>query len=86
MANTASAKKAIRVSARNAVVNKRTKVSYKHAKKQVLKAVAEGDKKKALKLLPQAYKQIDKAAKKILHKKTAARYKSRLAAKVNAVK
>lgn len=80
MANTKSAKKAIRVSSRKTVVNLRTRRSFKEARKDANTAAAKGDVKSSKELLAKAYKEIDKAAKKkVLHKNTAARYKSRLA-------
>ncbi|MEP7103963.1 MAG: 30S ribosomal protein S20 [Candidatus Dojkabacteria bacterium] len=79
MANTKSAKKAIRVSGRKAIINLRSRRSFKEARKDVKKAIEAKDKKGATKLLPTAYKEIDKAAKRhIIHKSTAGRYKSSL--------
>lgn len=85
MANTSSAKKAIRQIERRTVKNLRRSREFKAARKQVLKAVAAGDEKDANTQLTNFHKQVDKAAKHNgpLHKKTAARYKSRLAATVN---
>lgn len=86
MANTKSAKKAIRVAARKTLYNIRIKRAYKTARKDFEKAVASKDIAKAKELLPQAYKEIDKAAKKsVLHKNTASRYKSNLAKKIAAI-
>lgn len=82
MANTKSAKKAIRVTLRKTYINKRVKSQYKSAIKAVKDAVKKGNKKDASELLATAYKKIDKAAKSFLHKNTAARYKSRLASLV----
>ena len=83
MANTSSAKKAIRVTKRKTVINLRTRRNSKDARKDVLKAIASKDKKTALSLLPKAQKEIDKAAKaNVIHKNTAARYKSRLAQQI----
>ncbi len=83
MANTKSAKKAIRVSARKGVINLRSRRDFKEARKEVNKAIDLKDKKEAAKLLPLAYKEIDKAAKRnIIHKNTAARYKSNLSKSV----
>lgn len=84
MANTKSAKKAIRATKRKTIINVRIKKSYREARKAVQKALNEQDVEKAISLLPQAYKQIDKAAKKhVIHKNTAARYKSSLAKQIN---
>jgi small subunit ribosomal protein S20 len=55
--------------------------------KSVHKAVVAGDAVKAKELLPKAYQAIDKAAKRgVIKDNTAARKKSRLTAKVKAVK
>lgn len=79
MANTKSAKKAIRSSARKKTYNDRNRRKYREARKNVVEAVEAGDKKKAESAISGAYKAIDKAAqKKTIHKKTAARYKSRI--------
>jgi small subunit ribosomal protein S20 len=87
MANTSSAKKAIRVTARKTVINLRTRRAFKEARKAVLKAIAEKDKKTAQSLLPSAYKAIDKAAKaNVLHKNTAGRYKAGLAKSIKGLK
>jgi len=86
MANTSSAKKAIRVAARKTVINLRHRRAYKDARKDVMQAVEAKKKDEATSLLPKAYKEIDKAAKtRVLHKNTAARYKSNLTQKVNAL-
>lgn len=86
MANTSSAKKALRVAGRRAVINLRHRRAMKEARKEVLKAITAKDKNTAQSLMPKAYKEIDKAAKTgVIHKNTAARYKSRLAAKVKAL-
>jgi small subunit ribosomal protein S20 len=84
MANTSSAKKAIRVIARKTKVNSTIKKNYKAARKVVSDAIAKKDKNAALKAFPEAMKKIDKAAKNsVIHAKTAARYKSRLAKSIN---
>jgi len=78
MANTSSAKKAL--------INARRKRDFKSTRNEVLKAVKAKNKKSAESLMPEAYKAIDKAAKmNIIHKNTAARYKSRLATKVGSI-
>lgn len=80
MANTSSAKKAIRVSARKRIINLRRNRQYKEDRKEVMKAVANKNKAEAEKLLPSAFKSIDKAAKGgVLHQNTADRYKAQLA-------
>lgn len=86
MANTSSAKKALRVSARRKIVNSKNTLNFRVAKKEVLKAVVAGKPAKAKKLLVEAYSKLDIAAKKgTLHKNTASRYKSRLATQVNKI-
>lgn len=86
MANTTSAKKAIRVSERRSVINLRLKRALKSSVKDVKKAILKGEKDNFDSLLKQAYKSIDKAAKKdLIHKNTAARYKSNIAKAVNKV-
>jgi small subunit ribosomal protein S20 len=86
MANTSSAKKAIRVSERKKKFNTINKDNYRVAKKAVLKAVAANQPAKAKKLLVKAYSALDTAAKKqTLHKNTVSRYKSRLALQINKI-
>lgn len=80
---TASAKKALRQSKKRRKQNLRYLERMKEQIKKINDLIAEGKKKKAEKLLPQAYKAIDKAAKKsVIHKNTAARKKSSLAKRV----
>ena len=87
MANTSSAKKAVRSSEKKRLYNVKTKDKYKSARKAVVEALAKGDVKDAQGKLSSAYKQIDKAAKNnVLHRNTAARYKSRLAKKISGAK
>lgn len=84
MANTKSAKKAIRSSAKKNKVNSILKRNYKTTRKDLLESINVKDKKAVSKKMVLAMKAIDKAGKKnIIHKKTAARYKSRLAKAVN---
>lgn len=86
MANTSSAKKAIRVSERRRQRNARVRAAYKAARKVVTDAVAKGDAKAAKAGLDKAYSEIDTAAKKgVLHKNTASRYKSRMSAGIKAI-
>jgi small subunit ribosomal protein S20 len=80
MAITHSAKKAIRSSERKRVFNLRRKNALSDATKSLVKALAAKDIAGAEKLLPSAYKAIDKAAKRgVIKKNTASRKKSRLA-------
>jgi small subunit ribosomal protein S20 len=84
MANTSSAKKAIRVSERKKLINLKHKKAFREAKKAVKKAIlANEPKDKIQALVSKAYKEIDKASKtNILHKNAASRQKSRLVAQV----
>ena len=77
---TSSAKKAHRASLRKSVFNLRRKRAMKEAIKNIEKLLEDDKKKEAAKVLPLAYKAIDKAAKRgVIKQKTAARNKSRLA-------
>ena len=83
MAITSSAKKAIRASARKHVFNMRRKDALHDASKSLVKALAAKDVVGAEKLLPAAYKAIDKAMKcGVIKSNTADRKKSRLAAAI----
>ena len=81
---TKSAEKALRGSARKRVFNIRRKEAMKQAVKQVQKSIGAKKTKDAQALLAQAYKAIDKAAKRgVIKLNTAARKKSRIARAVN---
>ncbi len=76
---TASAKKALRGSARKKAVNDRRKKTMKDSIKEIEKLVKAKSVAEAKKLLSQAQAAIDKAAKKgVIKKNTAARKKARL--------
>jgi len=80
---TKGAEKANRQSEKKRIYNVRRKSVMSDVVKSVNKAVTAGDATKAKDLLPQAYKAIDKAAKRgVIKANTAARKKSRLAIKV----
>ncbi len=84
---TKGAEKAHRQSERKRIFNLRRKTELKNSVKEVQKAVVAGDAAKAKELLPKAYQAIDKAAKRgVIKDNTAARKKSRLTARVKAVK
>lgn len=84
---TKGAFKAERQSERKKVFNIRRKNVMTDLVKDVNKAVAAGDAKKAKEILPKAYQAIDKAAKRgVIKGNTAARKKSRLAARVKNTK
>ena len=76
---TSSAKKAIRVSARKKLVNDRRTRTMKDTVKKLEKAVKTGKKDEAIKMLPEVFAAVDKAAKRgVIKKNTASRKKSRL--------
>lgn len=87
MANTKSAKKAIKTNDRNKLINKVYKTRIKTAKKSLLQKL-EGETKEVKlecqELLNLYYKRVDLAVKKnLLHKNKAARKKSQMAKKFN---
>lgn len=87
MANTSSAKKAIRVSERKHKVNLVRLNSFKEVRKKITDLLNAGDVDKAEKELPEAYKQIDKASKtNAVHPNKAARLKAKLATQINEAK
>ena len=87
MAITKGARKAHRSSLRKRVFNVRRKTAMHDVVKQVRKATGAGNAADAEKLMPAAYKAIDKAAKRgIIKPNTAARKKSRLAAAIKRAK
>ena len=80
MAITTSAKKAIRSSEKKRVFNIRRKKALHDTTRELQKAVAGGDKAAAAKLLPAAFKAVDKAKKRgVIKANTASRKKARLA-------
>lgn len=84
---TKSAKKALRNSDRKRVFNIRRKKEVEHIIKDIKKLVKDKKGAEALKILPKAYKAIDKAAKRnTISKNTASRRKSRLAAFIKRAK
>ncbi len=73
----ASAKKSLRVSHRKRIVNDRRRKTMKESVKEISKLVKAGKKDEAKKLLPTAYKAIDKANKRgVIATNTASRRKS----------
>ena len=87
MAITSSAKKAIRSSARKHVFNLRRKNTLNDTTKSLLKALTAKDVAGAEKMLPTAYKAIDKACKTgVIKSNTADRKKARLAAAIKRAK
>jgi len=83
MANTKSAKKMVRKIARRVEVNKSRKSRIRTYVRKVDEAVAAGDKKAATAALKQAEPEIMRGVTKgVLHKNTASRKVSRLAARI----
>ncbi|NWG24856.1 MAG: 30S ribosomal protein S20 [Pseudorhodoplanes sp.] len=79
MANTKSARKAARVTARRTEINKRRRSQMRGAIRKVEEAITRGDKNAALAAMKAAEPEIMRAAQKgIAHKKTASRKVSRL--------
>lgn len=84
MANTPSAKKAVRKISRRTAVNKIRRTRMRGFIRKVEEAVAAGDKAKADEALKSAQPEIMRAAGKgILHKNTASRKISRLAQRIS---
>lgn len=83
---TKGAKKAHRSSLRKRVYNLRRKSAMNDVVKNIRKLIASGNTDEAQKLMPQAQKAIDKAAKRgVIKANTAARKKSRLVAAIKKV-
>jgi small subunit ribosomal protein S20 len=86
MANTKSAKKAARQTVRRTEVNKSRLTRARSATRRVEEAIAAGDKTAAAEALKSATPILARTAQKgVLHKKTASRKVSRLAARVKAM-
>jgi small subunit ribosomal protein S20 len=86
MANTSSAKKATRVAARRAMINKNRTSLVRTTVRKVEEAIASGKKADAEAALKVAQPQLARGAQKgILHKNTASRKVSRLSARVKAM-
>ena len=86
MPNIKSAIKRVSVIEKKTLRNNMIKSAYKTAVKNFEAAVAEGDAKKAESLFSEATKKIDQACTKgVIVKNTAARKKSNLAKKLNAM-
>ena len=87
MANIKSAKKRIRVINKKTARNARIKGHMKQAEKNYLKALAAGNVDDATKAFVVLEKELMQAASKnTIHKKTASRKVSRMAARLNALK
>ncbi len=86
MANTKSAKKAVRKMARKTEVNKSRRSRMRTYVRHVEEAITGGDQKAAQDALRQAQPVVMQAAqRRILHKNTASRRLSRLSARVKAM-
>jgi small subunit ribosomal protein S20 len=84
MANHKSAEKRVRQNARRNEINRSNRSKLRTSVKKLRTTVAAGDKDGSLELLYPTVSLIDKAVNKgIIHKNTAARYKSRLTKHVN---
>ncbi len=87
MANTKSAKKATRVSARRTEINKNRVSRIRTFVRKLEEAIASGDKAVAETAFQAAQPELMRGAQKgVLHKNTASRKVSRLAARVKAIK
>lgn len=86
MANTKSAKKAVRKIARQTEVNKARRSRMRTFIRRVEEAIASGDQSAAQEALKQAQPEIMRSAqKRVLHKNTASRKISRLSARIGAM-
>ena len=87
MAHSLSAKKRVRQNAKRRTINRARKSQVKTQIKHFESALASGDVKAASEQYRLVVKKLDKtAATSTMHKKTAARKKSRLAKKLNTLK
>jgi len=87
VAHSLSAKKRVRQNTKRRTVNRARKSQVKTLTKQFEAAVVEGNIDKASEQLRTISRKLDKtAATSTMHKKTAARKKSRLARKINTLK
>jgi small subunit ribosomal protein S20 len=86
MPNHKSAEKRDRQNARRNAINTANRTKLRGQIKKLRAAITSGDANTARTLLPQTISVIDKAIQKgVLHRNTAARHKSRLTTKVNAL-
>ncbi len=86
MANTPSAKKAIRKISRKTAINKNRRTRMRSQIRKVEEAIASGDAEAASKALAEAQPEIMRSAQKgIVHKNTASRKVSRLSRRVKAL-
>ena len=86
MANSKSALKRVRVAARNAERNRRYRSSSRSLVKRAEIAIRQGDQDAAREAVQNAIVALDRTAQKnVIHRNNAARRKSRLMAKLNAM-
>ena len=86
MANTKSAKKAVRQTERRTTANKARRTHMRSSVRKVEEAIASGDKKAAQAALKEAEPIIARTGQKgMVHRKTASRKVSRLAKRVGAM-
>jgi len=82
-----SAKKALRQNTKRKIRNTKKKRQMKSSIKEVERLIGENKKQEAVKILPQAYKSIDKASKtNVIKDNTASRKKSRLAKLISKIR
>ncbi|HEY7405056.1 MAG TPA: 30S ribosomal protein S20 [Candidatus Angelobacter sp.] len=87
MANHFSALKRARQTTKRTATNRSNTSQLRTALRKLRQSLQSGDAKQAKEAFGSTVSMIDKAAKKgVIHKNTAARYKSRLSARVAAVK
>ena len=87
MANHVSALKRVRQTAKKTEINRNNRSRVRGVLRKMREVVAAGDKKAAETQFRETVSALDKAIQKgILHQNTAGRYKSRLAARVKAIK
>jgi small subunit ribosomal protein S20 len=87
MANHVSALKRVRQTLKKTEVNRNNRSRVRGALRKMRETVAAGNKEAAEKQFRETVSALDKAVQKgVLHKNTAGRYKSRLAARVKAIK
>ena len=86
MANTYSALKRVRQTERRTEFNRQNRTRLRHQIRAMRRAITGKDAKAAADLLPKTFSIIDRSAKSgIIKKNTAARYKSKLHARVKAL-
>jgi small subunit ribosomal protein S20 len=86
MANTISSLKRVRQTKRKAEVNRLRKTRLRHQIRSVRRLLEKKDASAAKEVLPATFSLIDRSAKwGIIKKNTAARYKSRISARIKAI-